>query len=563
MTTQAMLIADTIAGMKKALARGRETYSSDSEESIGRYTNRGNKLKRKARYVREGQLDRPNGPKVYKRRIEHAGYYRDVISLNPQRYDVNGDRLEEDEEDEDADAAAAEANPYDGIILQELLAPLTSAADLPTHPSLSVPYLSPILSNMTQEACEMVQRERNSIRGIKLLLTKLRGDQTWIPGSSLTCNIDDVIFDTSKVYNDIVRSRPSLKSFDKKDHREGKAPLVPLDEASVKPTADERAMNREQANEAGATPFPALGNENTTTREPPEPSSLVGTSDGSGSHEEPEAGDNSYDKDIHSQNTARQDFEVQAMDAQLGTEEVNNTAKIKEIPIHRVNKSTAAERSGSRRSSLGGANDDPELMARAQPDTTAILDIQDSKVPEGSVLISTEGQDDVSMLGNEEMQAANGDVQPIPHRMRTRAQAQAVPENTTPLRTRSPSVASSFVPSIHPLFHIPSEAIPDKNFGLPPEEAEATRHMLMSYIQKHEEVCRGADKLYVGLLKAERMKKHVWDSCKAEGHVGEMSDGEDWYDKEEWGLEEDLRKGRPEEEDDATTQHKKTRGRRA
>jgi hypothetical protein len=53
--------------------------------------------------------------------------------------------------------------------------------------------------------------------------------------------------------------------------------------------------------------------------------------------------------------------------------------------------------------------------------------------------------------------------------------------------------------------------------------------------------------------------------AKAEGHVGlnrDMSDGEDWYDKEEWGLEEDLKKGQDEEEEDAATTAKKTRARR-
>jgi hypothetical protein len=58
------------------------------------------------------------------------------------------------------------------------------------------------------------------------------------------------------------------------------------------------------------------------------------------------------------------------------------------------------------------------------------------------------------------------------------------------------------------------------------------------------------------------MKKDVFSWCKADGHVGELSDGEDWYDREEWGLEEDLKKGQFEEEDDTANQGKKTRGRR-
>ena len=43
------------------------TIASDSDDAIQKPTNRGNKLKRKAEYVHEGQLDRPNGLKVYKK----------------------------------------------------------------------------------------------------------------------------------------------------------------------------------------------------------------------------------------------------------------------------------------------------------------------------------------------------------------------------------------------------------------------------------------------------------------------------------------------------------------
>lgn len=39
---------------------------SDSEDEISAVTNRGNKLKKKARYVHEGQLAPPSGPEVYK-----------------------------------------------------------------------------------------------------------------------------------------------------------------------------------------------------------------------------------------------------------------------------------------------------------------------------------------------------------------------------------------------------------------------------------------------------------------------------------------------------------------
>lgn len=72
--------------------------------------------------------------------------------------------------------------------------------------------------------------------------------------------------------------------------------------------------------------------------------------------------------------------------------------------------------------------------------------------------------------------------------------------------------------------------------------------MLLLFVQKQEQVVREAEQMMEGLLKADRMRKEVFQWCKAEGHVGELSDGEDWYDKEEWGLTEELVKGKEEEE---------------
>jgi hypothetical protein len=118
---------------------------------------------------------------------------------------------------------------------------------------------------------------------------------------------------------------------------------------------------------------------------------------------------------------------------------------------------------------------------------------------------------------------------------------------------------------IHPLFLAPAGARPDRDIGLPDQEAEDIRRLLALYVQKQEEVCRGAKKLFLGLLKAEQLRKNVLHWSKAEAHSGpnrDMSDGEDWYDKEEWGLTEDLKKGQDEEEEDVQTTGKKTRNRR-
>ena len=138
-------------------------------------------------------------------------------------------------------------------------------------------------------------------------------------------------------------------------------------------------------------------------------------------------------------------------------------------------------------------------------------------------------------------------------RMLTRhqAQAQASQSQPQPFSSRSPTPHSDSVP-IHPLFTVPQSATPDRNFGLPDTEAEDTRRVLSALVQKQEEVVRGATQLYEGLLRADRRAKTVWKWCKAEGHVDEMSDGEDWVDLEEWGLEETLKKGMANDEGDGT-----------
>jgi hypothetical protein len=96
--------------------------------------------------------------------------------------------------------------------------------------------------------------------------------------------------------------------------------------------------------------------------------------------------------------------------------------------------------------------------------------------------------------------------------------------------------------------------------GLPALEAEDTRKLLLLYVQKQEQICRSLEELCSGLQKADRLRMWVYRSAKAEGHVvydgkgnavTEMSDGEDWYDVKDWGMDEweVLEKGKDEVED--------------
>jgi hypothetical protein len=132
--------------------------------------------------------------------------------------------------------------------------------------------------------------------------------------------------------------------------------------------------------------------------------------------------------------------------------------------------------------------------------------------------------------------------------------------------SRAPSLlsdpADSAESTIHPLYLIPASARPGRDQGLPEPEAEDLRRLVQLWVQKQEEVTRGTRRLYDGLLRSDRLRRTVLKWAKAEIHTGEMSDGEDWYDKDEWGLIDDLKKGHDEEEEDTQQTQKKTRNRR-
>jgi len=198
---------------------------------------------------------------------------------------------------------------------------------------------------------------------------------------------------------------------------------------------------------------------------------------------------------------------------------------------------------------VNGSNGDTgsETVDQEEPLTNGIHD--------GSADKTQENREDAQSPSAED--GSDTASQQTAHRMTTRARAHAA---STPSPPHSPS---SSVNAIHPLFTFSTETIPDRDCGLPANEAEEARIMLMAYVQKQDEVARITSDLYQGLLQADRMRQDVFKWSKAEAHVGEMSDGEDWYDKEEWGLEQDLAKGRDEEDDDTAVAGKKsTRQRR-
>ncbi|UPX10949.1 uncharacterized protein EKO05_0001581 [Ascochyta rabiei] len=435
MAGQQQQIIDTIFSMKRKILRGTDSDAADTDSPFADYRQ---DLKRKSQYARANDPDFLIDPRPYKKRVEHAGYRRYILQRNPPRYDPDGDIVEPSDEYEDEDdLESVEENPYAEIRLERLLRPLTSAADLPSHRSMSVPYTSTHLTNLASEAGALWRKEQITIARAKQLFIKLQGDSTFAP-AALAAMVD-----------------------------------APLGTSGSSGTA-QRALN-------GAS--------------------------------QPGSRDEANTMLDSAQDTAMED-----------------AGHLNHVLQDKPNGTTDSEALNGTKPTANGTAHEADTN-RAQ---------ENGEEPQSP------GGDDAS---DDTSQAA--------HRMTTRARAQAA---STPSPPNSPS---SLAGQIHPLFLFSTNSLPDRDFGLPSNEAEETRMLLMAYVQKQEEVARATSDLYHGLMQADRMRQDVFKWCKAEGHVGEMSDGEDWCDNEEWGLDHDLIKGRDEEEDEtANTGKKSTRQRR-
>jgi hypothetical protein len=388
------------------------------------------------------------------------------------------------------------------VICTDLLAPLTAASDLPDHPTLAKPFLSNTLTELTRHAGGMVQKEKASLWRMKHLLTKLSGDHTWIPCENVETESDFVLLG------------------DERDRQRGSQLQKTI---SISKDDGDHLSTGTLASEDESQAAPLMITQGEAPQE--------GVSD---------AG-----------NGANTDGDV--------------------IMISPTDEATVPNKTGT---DMSAALDDTQQVdvpkqstedasgERQEAPAEGAMDV------DGAILLGDSAENQVQVLVAIDVDAQAIDDQedlPAPTRMRTRAQAQAASENTT-TRTRSATTDSNMESFIHPYFLAPLKSHPDRDLGLPQHEAEETRKYLQLYIQKQEEVCRGAQRVYEGLLKADRYRHLVMKWAKAEAHVGlnrDMSDGEDWYDKEEWGLDEDLKKGQDEEEEDATTTAKKTRTRRA
>ncbi|KAK8045292.1 hypothetical protein PG993_005316 [Apiospora rasikravindrae] len=482
-SSQQVLFAETVIAMKKAIKR--KAYESDSDEEIDHHGNRGQKLKKRARFVHEGQLAPPSGPEVYREIVNHGGYERAIINRNPPLVDEEGYEPESDDEDyeermQEIMASAFQFNPYASVRLETILAPLTSLTDLASHPTLARPYTSKTLTDLTTQACNIMHKENAALWKVKHLLTKLTGDHVWVP-----CELMIGPNDLDMYRNDYLANGMS--------------------KASASSESAQLMLER------------ALGGASTNGQPSVDGETPSVNKDGMGSrNDESEA-----DADT-SMVDADGPLNPKTNGNQISSEDGDNAKRPSE-----TDEDSRPPTGTSQHGEDGGSRPDSKMTdARGAPVTNG--DSSNGNLLQKALLNGK----DVSRMA----------------------------ESTT--STTSDGLDEMF---IHPIFIAPRSAHPDRDLGIPEAEADDVRRLLQLWVQKQEEVCRGAKRLYEGLLRADRLRKTVFQWSKYEAHSGpnrDMSDGEDWYDKEEWGLDEDLKKGQDEEEEDTTQTTKKTRTRR-
>ncbi|KEF52717.1 uncharacterized protein A1O9_11134 [Exophiala aquamarina CBS 119918] len=484
MPPQHVEIAETIAALKRAIRREKE---APTEQPMHGATNRGNKLRYGANYVHTGALPYPHGAEGYKQKIEHAGYTRYILDRNPRRYNEYGDELNDSESDTEADEDANDENPYSGIRIEELLAPLKHPSDLANHPTLSLPFLDSALPDMLRSTEDKLRQERANLWRAKNQNRQFIGDESWIP-SHVTEGVDDW---------DLFEPKPRLPALSPRKKRK---------------TASRNETLRNGVGHGYAT---ADGH-----------TSRVG-------------------QDTMGNN--------QLSPKDISTKEIADTGETGDVPVEHL-VAMDVDMSAADPPTTNGVHQDANSTEDKGASNKSLKQIQNGDVHETADKTDTETKE------QDDDQRSEDGTPPQHTRRITRALAAEQEGSNVTSIPDSPHTSTSTINSSllqpDPFFLLPPSLAANHRtprhldrLGLPVEEFLETRRLLTMYIQKQEESVRGYEALLGKLTRAKRMRDKVWEWCKAEGHVGEWSDGEDWIDAEAWGLQpEELKKGKDEEE---------------
>lgn len=125
----------------------------------GETTNRGNKLKVGADEVHRDQLNGFNAlPKWKKIRLQGSEF--EYVQRKKRKVD---DEVIEDEEEEKEEEEEEQAeDPYNGLDIRKILAPITLPAEVVTHPAISKIFHDESLRRLAQQAIEVIEYEQKN-----------------------------------------------------------------------------------------------------------------------------------------------------------------------------------------------------------------------------------------------------------------------------------------------------------------------------------------------------------------------------------------------------------------
>lgn len=430
--------------------------------------------------------------------------------------------------------------------------PLTNAGNLDKHPALSVPYNGKILKELINNAREVVEREQAALHRMKQVLVRLGGDDPWAPCGDFMTDQDVLLLNPM-----------NMDAYEPSVILQEPADFMDIEPSVATQTEQEASIQGEDKTDIGD----ALGIINSEAHDAY--SNLEGEPNGAPGHTNgdmvrghiPGPDDTMSAAGIprrKSDNESNKNGDLKNPTEARGTD----TSAEQDTPIEAANE-TAMDRppmsqtikleADAENTNPGNATDaqdhDPAAIAHPQAiENTRTDDMTDTRPPTRDDTLAT--PDDAAPL----------------HRMTTRARAAASPGPPSISAASTPGDLCTHdgEPSIHPFFSLAPTSLPCSSAGLPHFEATDIRRLLLVYVQKQGEVVRGASTLLSNLRRADRLRRTVWRWCRSEAHLGEMSDGEDWVDAEEWGIgTEGLKKGEEVEEEEVVSGGKKTRQRRA
>lgn len=423
--------------------------------------------------------------------------------------------------------------------ITELLRPLTHPSELATHPTLSQAYHDPALNEMVTTTEAKIREERNNLWRAKNLYRFFTGDESWIPCDKVESETDWALFEPNPRAGTPEGSPRKKRRLSRELEGKDMSEAMILDD--VVQTADTldgvgADVNADVVNGTLADltndKYQELQEQKEQEAQPDnkdEGSADVSMND----VEEPQTNGVHKQEDGIEGQPQRDGEEPREIAAQSATDTETKAEEIRRTP--------AEDQAFDPEATLDDTQNDSNLLHEGDP-TVDQNDNQDS-----------------------DAQSSTSTPPPPPRRI-TRALAaeaetasgMASPPPTSP--TLSSASDSTYEP--HPLFLLPSSltashtphprhpslSISLAHAGLPPEELLETRKLLSLFIQKSEETLRGLESILAKLIKVKRRRDKVLEWSIAEGHVNEMSDGEDWVDADFWFLSrEELRKGRDED----------------